>query len=328
MQGQLRSMTARLLRRAAPYLAALLLAVPAAAQDANDGEYTFTQDYEPAPALWRLADDDTTLYLFGTFHALPRGFEWRSARLNAIIEEADVLVVESSDYGEQASEFDIDAKLTARLERRLPTSSRLSTAAAARWQTLVALSGMEFESIDSMPVLLALLTMGMTGGVPDTSSPVYGVETILEREFLNRDRPILTIEDSGGVMYSLLRLDNSELVGELDAKLTEWDGKSVGAFFNEDYVEETGDAYWAEEHNWARGVVAEDFDMGFGDGPIGQAFDSNLLGRRNAAWAEWLEARLEVPGTALVAVGGGHFEGTESLLAMIERRGLVAERID
>ncbi|QZH74850.1 MAG: TraB/GumN family protein [Erythrobacter sp.] len=321
-------MTKPFLRRAMPLFAALLLAVPAAAQDSGDGLYAFTQDYEPAPALWRLSDEDTTLYLLGTFHALPRGFEWRSAQLDAIIEEADVLVVESSDFGAEPDAIDVDAKLTARLQRRLPTSSRLSAPGAARWRQLVAMSGHDFVSIDSMPLLLGLLTMGMTGGGPDTSSPLYGVETVLEREFLSRDRPILTIEDSGGVMYSLLRLDNSELVGELEAKLSDWDGKSLGHFFNTDYVEETGDAYWVEEHNWARGVVADDFDMGFGDGPIGQAFDFNLLARRNADWAAWLEARLAVPGTALVAVGSGHFEGEESLLAMIERRGLVAERID
>ncbi len=321
-------MTKHFLRHTAPFLAALLLAVPATAQEAGERQFAFTQNYDPAPALWQISDEDTTLYLLGTFHALPRGFAWRSPRLNTIIREADVLVVESSNYYEQNNVIDVDAKLTARLERRLPTSSRLSDAAAIRWRELVTLTGMDFDSIDTMPILLGLLTMGMTGGNPDTSSAEYGVETVLEREFLSRNRPILTIEDAGGVMYSLLRLDNSELVGELEAKLTDWDGKSLGAFFDANYVEATGDAYWAEEHNWARGVVADDFDMGFGDGPIGQAFDHNLLSRRNAAWAQWLEERMDEPGTALVAVGSGHFEGEELLLAMIAQRGLVAERIE
>ncbi len=325
-------MNTRFLRRITPLFAALLLAVPALAQDSSasqfSAQYSFTQDYEPAPALWQLADDDTTIYLIGTFHSLPRGFRWRSARLDAIIEQVDVLVVESSEFGDQGVGIDVDAKLAARLERRLPTSSRLSATAGARWRRLIGMSGMEFDAIDSMPVLLALLTMGMSGGTFDLSSTEHGVETVLEREFLRRDRPILTIEDPGGVMYSLLRLDGSDLVGELEAKLSAWDGKSPGHFFNAGFVEQTGDAYWEEEHNWARGKVADHFDMGFGDGPIGRAFDHNLLGRRNAAWAAWLEARLDVPGTALVAVGSGHFEGEESLLAMIDRRGLVAERIE
>ena len=28
------------------------------------------------PALWKVADEDTTIYLFGTVHALPKDVEW------------------------------------------------------------------------------------------------------------------------------------------------------------------------------------------------------------------------------------------------------------
>lgn len=311
---------------------ALWLAVPMAvhaqSQDAPANRYAFTQDYEPSPAIWQLSDEDTTIYLIGTIHTLPRGFRWRSARLNTIIDEADVLVVESSMFAEVPDAIDLDAKLMARITSRLPTSNRLSTAANTRWRELIRLSGLEYSAIDTMPVLLGLLTLGMSGGELDTSSPIYGVETILEREFNDRGRPIVAIEDSGEVMYGLLRLDNSEILGELDAILTAWDGKSLGAFFDADYEERIGDAYWEAEHNWARGVVADDFDIGLGDGAIGRAFDFNLLDRRNAAWAVWLEERLEEPGTVLLAVGAGHFEGDASVLEMLEARGLIAERIE
>ena len=54
-----------LFRRALAPLLALLLATPVMA----------------APALWRFGDEDTTIYLFGTIHALPPGYNWRDARL-------------------------------------------------------------------------------------------------------------------------------------------------------------------------------------------------------------------------------------------------------
>ena len=28
------------------------------------------------PALWQVSDDDTTIYLFGTVHALPKDKQW------------------------------------------------------------------------------------------------------------------------------------------------------------------------------------------------------------------------------------------------------------
>ncbi|WP_162199473.1 TraB/GumN family protein [Aurantiacibacter marinus] len=311
---------------------ALLPALPAAAQgqqvQQQQRQFEFTQDYDPSPAIWELSDEDTTIYLLGTIHALPRGFRWRSERLNEIIDTADVLVVESSTYAEVPDAIDLDSKLVARIANRLPTSNRLSNAGNTRWRELVGMSGLDFASIDTMPVLLGLLTVGMSGGEFDTSSTLYGVETVLEREFMRSGRPIRTIEDSGEVMYSLLRLDNSEILRELDTSLTAWDGKSLSEFFDEDYAERYGDAYWEAEHNWARGIVADDFELGLGSGAIGRAFDYNLLDRRNAAWAIWLEERLEQPGTVLLAVGAGHFEGESSLLNMLMARGLEADRIE
>ena len=55
---------------------------------------------DPRPALWKIADADTTIYLFGTTHALPKGFRWQSAPLRAAIKAADELVLETVDSPE------------------------------------------------------------------------------------------------------------------------------------------------------------------------------------------------------------------------------------
>ena len=69
----------RLLRRALAALLALLIATPAAA----------------APALWKFGDADTTIYLFGTIHALPPGYQWQDARISQAMAAADTLVIET-----------------------------------------------------------------------------------------------------------------------------------------------------------------------------------------------------------------------------------------
>jgi uncharacterized protein YbaP (TraB family) len=46
------------------------------------------------PALWKVADEDTTIYLFGTIHLLPEGTEWRSPKLERAIASSDALVLE------------------------------------------------------------------------------------------------------------------------------------------------------------------------------------------------------------------------------------------
>lgn len=50
---------------------------------------------EARPALWKVADADTTIYLFGTIHLLPEGLEWRTPALNQAIARSDSLVMEA-----------------------------------------------------------------------------------------------------------------------------------------------------------------------------------------------------------------------------------------
>ena len=48
----------------------------------------------PGPALWKVADADTTIYLFGTVHALPQGKEWFDGRIERAFDASDEMVTE------------------------------------------------------------------------------------------------------------------------------------------------------------------------------------------------------------------------------------------
>jgi hypothetical protein len=52
-----------------------------------------------------------------------------------------------------------------------------------------------------------------------------------------------------------------------------------------------------------------------------------LLADRNARWAEWIDKRLDKPGTVFMAVGAGHLGGSESVQAMLEKRGIKSARV-
>ena len=46
------------------------------------------------PALWKVADEDTTIYLFGTIHALPKEIEWYDAEIAQALNSSDTIVTE------------------------------------------------------------------------------------------------------------------------------------------------------------------------------------------------------------------------------------------
>ena len=48
----------------------------------------------PRPALWKVADGDTTIWLFGTVHALPAGVEWYDGAVKSAFESSRELVTE------------------------------------------------------------------------------------------------------------------------------------------------------------------------------------------------------------------------------------------
>lgn len=309
----------------AALLAAIGPAAPVFAQE--NAPSGLEQDYDPAPAMWLLQDEDTTIYLLGTVHMLPEGFRWRNAQLDSIVAEVDELVLESSDADAGASMAQLDSKFARLLENRTPTSLQLSPAARTNWRRLVELSGRPFEYVDQMPLMMVLMGFGMTGTELGPSSYEWGVETVLEREFAESDRPISSIEDTGRVMMSLYRISDDLVLSDLERDLLRWDGRDTDVFFGE--VPDPADVTdWELEHSWARGEVEEEMDFGITDAKLALAFHRVLLTNRNRRWAAWLDERLESPGNILVAVGAGHFEGEDSVLFMLRERGLEAVRIN
>ena len=52
-----------------------------------------------------------------------------------------------------------------------------------------------------------------------------------------------------------------------------------------------------------------------------------LLTRRNKAWAQWIKARLDQPGTAFIAVGAGHLGGKGSVQDQLKVLGVKSARV-
>ena len=47
------------------------------------------------PALWQVSDKDTTIYLFGTIHLLPRESRWRTPKLDQAMAKSQSLILET-----------------------------------------------------------------------------------------------------------------------------------------------------------------------------------------------------------------------------------------
>jgi len=326
--GMVRVRKEAMKRILASLLLALTLALPA---PAGAQATEIVQDYEPDPAIWLLEDDDTKIYLLGTVHALPAGFRWRSARLDEIVEQADELIVESSEEDMRRDDAAM-GEVIGELAKRPRVSERLSPENGWKWLALGESLGLPAEYFDRLPPLLALFGIGTSFGREETGSEAdHGVESVLEADFRTAGKPIASIEDGNAVLRSLLAINEAVLIKELDRELSRWNGASPAAMFvgaPAKRVAGQDDSLLAQEHAWAQGEEVDVRDQMFGPAGFGPAMGKILLDNRNRAWAAWLENRLAEPGTLLVAVGAAHLAGHNSVHAMLTKRGLTSKRLN
>ena len=263
------------------------------------------------PALWKVADADTTIYLFGTFHLLPEGQQWRTPALEQAIAASDELVIETL-IGDQMAAARTMAQLGTSpglppLVERVPAERRdeLARVIAASgapeaqlnrletWAAAMALSAVSFKQLGLNPELG--VEKGLEGNYKSSGRKVVGLETVEEQlSFFDK------LSEESQRQFLLGVLDDPEKARRQFAEML---------------------------RTWASGDVegiARTFDTELKATP---ELRDALLVRRNAKWAEWIDRRLDQPGTVLVAVGAGHLAGSDSVQRMLEARGLKVTRV-
>jgi hypothetical protein len=285
------------------------------------------QDYEPRPAMWKLSDADTSITIFGTFHVLPEGFRWRTPLFDQVVADVDEVVFESRDDEEPAAEPSETAvpaeelrfiELMMRYRPSQPLSQRISERNRPKLTRMLQLAGIDAAEVDYAPPLITMFAIADATAEAEGSLRDFGVETVIEAEFKASGRPISAIEDPIKVLENLLALDESQIIAMLEEGFDEWDGCALV---------EPGRTDWETEHGWAQGKLGDASIQEMMEDPFFKAFYQVLLVDRNRAWTEWLAKRMEQPGNLLLAVGAGHMEGPDSVILMLEQRGLKVERI-
>lgn len=295
-------MIVKLARRALAALgfATAALSAPAAAETAR-------------PALWAVSDPDTTIYLFGTIHLLPEGYEWRTKALDSAVTSADTLIVET--IVDQANPHELIGALMklGYAPGQPPLAERVPLEKRALLETAIAKTGIPRPVFDKMETWVAAFTLL---GVQFSDIGVkgqHGVEHTLRGDFAKSGKPVGQLET------------NAEQLGFFDT-LPEKAQRMLleGAI---DSPETMSSDFSAMLKSWAKGdidAIERTFNDALGASP---ELQDALIKRRNANWSRWITQRLAQPGTVLVAVGAGHLAGPDSVQSLLEKQGLKVRRI-
>jgi uncharacterized protein len=291
----------------APF-AALALTSNAPAQDVLVQPQTSTEVVRPA--LWKLADADTTIYLFGTIHLLPEGIQWYAGPVAGAFESSDLLVTEIPDIpdGESAALLmKHGVQPAGQSLRAAMTRSELGT-----YETALDQQGLPANAFDRYKPWFAAVVLATLPLQREGFNLTHGVEAQLDVRNKARGKGRHGLETLEYQLSIFNRFPPAvqkrylfEVIGALPT-IREDVGKMVTAW-------SSGDAA-----GLAALLNAEEEDP---------AMYQALLTDRNKAWAKWIDARMDQPGTVFVAVGAGHLGGKDSVQDVLAKAGHQTSRV-
>ncbi len=264
------------------------------------------------PALWKVSDADTTIYLFGTIHLLPKDLAWQSPKITSAMRASQGLVLETvMDKNPQATgaimaQLGMSPGLPPLLDR-VPADKRDAL------QRVVAKSGVPLNVLDRFETWAAALTLASAGMRDLPVSAEYGAEAILAKHFAGESKPVAGLETP------------AQQLGFFDGLPETAQRKFLTSIAEDDSSAKA--EFEAMIAAWGSGDVTK-IALTFDDElKLSPELTDALLKKRNANWSNWIVGRMATPGTVFIAVGAGHLAGTDSVNIMLAKRGLKVSRL-
>jgi hypothetical protein len=242
------------------------------------------------PALWVINDNDTIIYLFGTFHALDG----------------------KSNWFDQAVKTAFSASSELMLETLVPEPGTLPAPAPATASRILPQRGPAVTLAPSASSLLASSRTVMNAGHREGMSTSLGADAVLREAAEESGKPV------GG-------LESFQFQLNMFASLPDAPKAQVP---DQASMQALAQMLRQLEMAWNRGDLDSFAPMLMQMRAQSPATYKAMFVDRNARWAGWIANRLKTPGTVFVAVGAGHLSGPDSVQNQLAAIGVKSARIN
>jgi uncharacterized protein len=299
----------KLIRRFASWLIvpALVGGSPALAQQ------TAAPLPDAEPAMWMVKDADTTIYLFGTFHALDGKRDWFNDEVKQAFDASQDVVLEIITPDNPADMLPSLKKFAFTAEGSPTLTSKLSPQGRTRLASMLAKNKMPATALDRYKPFFASVTLATIQFAQMGMGATQGAEAVIRQAVTAQHKKLGAVETVDQQFALLDALPQAEQVKLLESTLK--DDGSMGKEISHML------AAWYRGDAKAVAAAIQDSDK---DSP---ALHRIMFTERNAQWAQWVNRRLASPGTVFMAVGAGHLAGDGSLVGLLKREGHRVTRI-
>ncbi len=285
------------IRRLIAPMAALLLSASAA---------------QAAPALWKISDGDSTIWLFGSVHLLPPGLEWRTPKFDKVISKVDKVYFET-DVGPEAQARITPLSYELGFSRDgLLLSERIGPELTDQLRDVAQAYDVPMPLLLTMKPWMAATTLSVGAMAYSGYDPALGVEYVLGADVPRERHGYLETPEEQ--INFLAGGTEAEQIEMLRATIVSMD------IMNAEIDEMV--AVWLEGDPEA---VGEIFMSQMGE--LGTGMTKRLIDDRNHNWTDQIAGMLERNETALLVVGAGHLVDDISVVRLLEERGFVSERV-
>lgn len=299
------------LRKLLPVLGGLSLSACATVTPEPVAEASAAPATASGPALWKVADEDTTIYLFGTVHALPKDVDWYSGPVASALSQSQALVTEIPTGSAKEPAVQQKFIAAAMLPAGKTLRDLLNPEQRAKFEAAMTKQGLPVAAFDKVEPWFAAITLGTLPLLKSGYSMEAGVENAIEgKAAAGVKRDALETVDAQLALFDTMPQDGQ--IAYLFAVIDQMD--SVLPSMNEMVAA------------WAKGD-AERLARLMNESMDDPAIAERLLYARNRNWAQWIETRLDQPGTVFVAVGAGHLAGGNSVQDYLTKAGTAVVRV-
>jgi uncharacterized protein len=265
------------------------------------------------PALWVVKDADTTIYLFGTFHALDGKTDWFNDEVRAAYDRSGKVYLEVVKPEDPSAMAPLMQKYALN-PGGTPLSARLSEKGKADFTAALASLGAPPTAFDQFKPFFASMMLAVLGSQKIGMTGEQGAEAVITAAAKKDGKPVDQLETLEFQMSMFDQLPEAEQIRLLE--YTAATMKDMPATFAR------------MTKLWNAGD-AEGFATLINEVQTqSPAMHQLMLASRNATWAKWINKRLETPGTVFVAVGAGHLAGKDSVQDYLAKSGVKTARIN
>lgn len=265
-----------------------------------------------APAIWKVSDADSSIWLFGSVHMLRADTDWRTGTFDKLMSKVERIYFEADvSPAAQAEMMPLSMEMGFNRDGVL-LSEQIGPALTDRVRAAAQDYGIPMPVLLTMKPWLAATTLSSGPLMQSGFEAGLGVEMVLAAELPEERKGFL---ETGAEQLGFLA------GGTLDEQITMLEATLDSLHLARSDIEIMVRA-WMEGHPEDLGRAFDAQMQGFDDAMVERIIDT-----RNRNWVHKIAAMLDDNEKVLLVVGAAHLAGDVSVVKLLEERGFASERV-